>query len=223
MWLSTFFTNDWAQDAVATVLTFAVALGWLRLMDTLAARGVIGQADSRKLIHIGTGPIFVLCWTLFSPQSAARYLAALVPLAITAQFVLVGAGVIRDPAAVQAMSRTGDRREILRGPLYYGIVCRCTLVFWRVSDWHPGADVDVWRDERPIWWDGGGARRSCRSTARSPGARRRPDRRFPRLCLPGPVQSMGVFDPALTTRRGMEDRHCSPPRWSGAPLRDVIT
>ena len=134
MWLSSFFTNDWAQDIVATLLTFAVALAWLRLMDALAARGVIDQAVSRKLIHIGTGPIFVLCWTLFTPQPAARYLAALVPLAITAQFVLVGAGVIKDPAAVKAMSRTGDRREILRGPLYYGIVfVVCTLVFWRTS------------------------------------------------------------------------------------------
>jgi phytol kinase len=134
MWLAPLFSNNWAQDAVATVLTFAIALAWLRLMDALAARGVIGQSDSRKMIHIGTGPIFVLCWNLFSPQPAARYLAALVPLAITAQFVLVGAGVIRDPAAVQAMSRTGDRREILRGPLYYGIVfVLCTLLFWRTS------------------------------------------------------------------------------------------
>ena len=38
---------------------------------------------------------------------------------------------IKDPAAVQAMSRTGDRREILRGPLYYGIAfVLCTLLFW---------------------------------------------------------------------------------------------
>jgi len=134
MWLSSFFTNDWAQDIVATLITFAVALAWLRLMDALAARGVFEQAISRKLIHIGTGPIFVLCWPLFSPQPAARFLAALVPLAITAQFVLVGAGVIKDPAAVKAMSRTGDRREILRGPLYYGIVfVVCTLAFWRTS------------------------------------------------------------------------------------------
>ena len=134
MWLAAYFASAWTQDLVATLLTFSVALAWLRLMGALAARRVIGQSLSRKLIHIGTGPIFVLCWNLFSPQPAARYLAALVPLAITAQFVLVGAGVIKDPAAVQAMSRTGDRREILRGPLYYGIVfVLCTLVFWRTS------------------------------------------------------------------------------------------
>jgi phytol kinase len=72
MWLSSLLPNAWAQDVVATLLTFAVALGWLRLMDTLAARGVIGQADSRKLIHIGRVR-FVLCWTLFSGQPAARF------------------------------------------------------------------------------------------------------------------------------------------------------
>jgi len=131
MWLAPYFENAWLQDAVATVLTFAIALAWLRILDALAARRVIGQNLSRKLIHIGTGPIFVLCWNLFSPQPAARFLAALVPLAITAQFALVGAGVIKDPAAVQAMSRTGDRREILRGPLYYGIAfVLCTVIFW---------------------------------------------------------------------------------------------
>jgi phytol kinase len=59
-------------------------------------------------------------------------LAALVPLAITFQFVMVGLGIIDDPAAVKAMTRTGNRREILRGPLIYGLVfVFCTLVFWR--------------------------------------------------------------------------------------------
>ncbi|MGD8815520.1 MAG: phosphatidate cytidylyltransferase, partial [Anaerolineales bacterium] len=60
--------------------------------------------------------------------------AALVPLAITFQFFLVGIGVMQDQAAVEAMTRTGDRREILRGPLFYGIVfVICTLLFWRRS------------------------------------------------------------------------------------------
>jgi phytol kinase len=138
VWLDRLFTNDWAQDVVAIALTFGVALTWLRAVDALAARGVIEQRLSRKIIHIGTGPLFLLCWNFFSAQFAARFLAALVPLAITAQFLLVGTGVIRDPAAVQAMSRTGDRREILRGPLYYGLVfVACTLLFWRTEV--PGA------------------------------------------------------------------------------------
>ena len=134
MWLDPFFTSDWLQDLLATILTFAVALGWLRLMDALAHRGWIEQRLSRKIIHIGTGPLFVLCWNLFSAAPGARWLAALVPFAITAQFFAVGMGWMKDPAAVQAMTRHGDPREILRGPLYYGIVfVLCTILFWRHS------------------------------------------------------------------------------------------
>jgi len=122
------------QDVLATVLAFALALGWLRWMDGLAARGKIEPRLSRKIIHIGTGPLFTLCWILFSSASAARLLAALVPLSITIQFVLVGVGRIRDEAAVRAMTRHDDRREILRGPLYYGLVFVVfTLVFWRTT------------------------------------------------------------------------------------------
>jgi len=134
MWLDPFFANKLTQDIAATLITFALSLLWLRAMDYLAQRGVIEQRLSRKLIHIGTGPLFVLCWNLFSAQPGARYLAALVPLAITAQFAAVGLGVMKDEAAVKAMTRHGDPQEILRGPLYYGIVfVVCTVAFWRHS------------------------------------------------------------------------------------------
>ncbi len=62
---------------------------------------------------------------------ARRYLAALVPLAITAQFFMVGTGLMKDEAAVAALSRTGDRREILQGPLFYGIIfVLITIFYW---------------------------------------------------------------------------------------------
>ncbi|MHB8855375.1 MAG: diacylglycerol/polyprenol kinase family protein [Bellilinea sp.] len=116
---------------LALVITLVAALVWLRLNDFLAHRGIISSALSRKIIHIGTGPIFVLCWLLFTPAPSARFVAAIVPLGITTQFFMVGAGIIKDKAAVDAMARTGDRREILRGPLYYGIVfVGLTLIFW---------------------------------------------------------------------------------------------
>ena len=119
---------------LATVFTFAIAIFFLRLMDFLAHRGVIESRLSRKFIHIGTGPIFVLCWLMYPDLPISRWLAALVPLLITVQFALVGAGVIKDEAAVKAMSRTGDRREILRGPLFYGVVfVAVTLIYWKDS------------------------------------------------------------------------------------------
>jgi len=119
-----------SSNLLALIITFALALIWLRINDFAAHRGWVSSHLSRKIIHIGTGPIFVLCWLLFNPAPSARYLAALVPFAITAQFVLVGLGLVKDEAAVQAMSRTGDRREILKGPLYYGIVFVLVTIFY---------------------------------------------------------------------------------------------
>lgn len=119
---------------LATVLTFVVALALLRLMDFFAQHGLIEGKLSRKFIHIGMGPVFVLCWLMFPDVILSRYLAALVPLLITIQFALVGTGIIKDEAAVQAMSRTGDPGEILRGPLFYGIVfVALTILYWKDS------------------------------------------------------------------------------------------
>ncbi len=103
-------------------------------MDFFAHRGLIESKLSRKFIHIGTGPIFVLCWLMFPDVPMARYLAALVPLLITVQFILVGTGILKDDAAVQAMTRTGNPKEILRGPLFYGIVfVVLTIFYWKDS------------------------------------------------------------------------------------------
>jgi phytol kinase len=119
---------------LATLFTFAIAVFFLRLMDYVAHRGWIESRLSRKFIHIGTGPIFVLCWLMYPDAFISRWLAALVPLLITMQFALVGTGILKDEAAVRAMSRTGDRREILRGPLFYGIVfVAVTLIYWKDS------------------------------------------------------------------------------------------
>ncbi|MFU8771623.1 MAG: phosphatidate cytidylyltransferase, partial [Anaerolineales bacterium] len=78
---------------IPVLVTFLVAVSWLRLNDFVAHRGWISSHLSRKFIHMGTGPLFVICWLLFSDGVVSRYLAALVPLAITLQFILVGSGV----------------------------------------------------------------------------------------------------------------------------------
>ena len=122
------------SNFVALGLTLAIALVWLRLNDFAAHKGWISSQISRKIIHVGTGPIFVLCWLFFNDSALSPYLAALVPLGITIQFALVGSGVVKDPAAVDAMTRTGDRREILRGPLFYGVAfVALTIAYWRRS------------------------------------------------------------------------------------------
>lgn len=123
-------SNNW----LALAITLVLSLAWLRLNDFAAHRGWISSNLSRKIIHMGTGPLFVLCWLLFNDQIEARFLAAIVPLGITTQFLFVGLGVIQDPSSVKAMSRSGRREEILRGPLYYGIAfVLLTVLFWKTS------------------------------------------------------------------------------------------
>ena len=120
--------NNW----LALIITLLLALTWLRINNFAAQRGYTSSDLSRKIIHIGTGPIFVLCWLLFDEAFTARYVAALVPVLITGQFILVGTGILKDESAVQSMSRTGDRREILKGPLFYGLVfIAITIVYWK--------------------------------------------------------------------------------------------
>jgi len=119
--------NNW----IALLLSAALAVAWLRFNDYLAHRGITSGSVSRKIIHIGTGPIFVLSWLMFTKTPSAARIAALIPLLITAQFFLVGIGLVKDQSAVDAMSRSGDRREILRGPLFYGIVfVVLTILYW---------------------------------------------------------------------------------------------
>jgi phytol kinase len=123
-----------SSNILALVVTFIIALAWLRINDYFAHRGWVESHLSRKIIHIGTGPLFVVCWLLFNDNPINKYLAALVPLAFTLQFLLIGTGVIKDEASVKAMSRSGDRREILRGPLYYGIIfVVLTIIYWKSS------------------------------------------------------------------------------------------
>ena len=90
------------NNFIALIITFAAALIWLRVNDFFAHRGWVESQVSRKIIHMGTGPIYVLCWLLFTDTPSSRYIAALVPFAITAQFALVGLGIMKDEAAVQA-------------------------------------------------------------------------------------------------------------------------
>jgi len=119
---------------IAFILTLIIALLFLRIIDFIASRGVISAQLSRKIIHIGTGPIYILCWFLYPEESLSRFIAAIVPLLITIQFFLIGTGVIKDQASIDAMSRNGDPREILKGPLFYGLVfILVTILFWKDS------------------------------------------------------------------------------------------
>jgi phytol kinase len=134
MWLGPFFSSPLGQDLVALLSSFAIVTLWLQANDLLARRRWLPRVLTRKLVHIGTGPIFLLAWSLFSDAWHARWLAALVPAAVLVLFLLVVSGRLQSQDLVSSMTRTGDPRELLRGPFAYGLVfIACTLVFWKYS------------------------------------------------------------------------------------------
>lgn len=135
----------------------AVACGRGRSQEPLGSPDSLSlsQKLTRKLVHIICGPGFVLTWLLFRcataiplvdsatkcdtppPRSSspeARFIAALVPLANGVRLVAIGSKWVDNPAAVKAISRSGDSTELLRGPLYYVLVMVvATVAFWRTS------------------------------------------------------------------------------------------
>ncbi len=132
--MDAFFPTPWLQDLIALAVSFVVALSFLKFNDLIARRGWLPEYITRKLVHIGTGPLFLLCWPLYSDAWHARWVAAVVPGSLTLLFALIGLGIIKKDDFVAAMSRSGDPRELLRGPLLYGVVFVATTVaFWRES------------------------------------------------------------------------------------------
>lgn len=122
------------QDLGVTVAVLAGAWAWVRLFDYLTKQEILDQKLSRKLVHITSGLIFVLCWPLYSTLPWAPYLAAVVPLCNGIRLLVYGLGLLRDEGLVKSVSRQGDPKELLRGPLYYVIVLVfSTVLFWRDS------------------------------------------------------------------------------------------
>ena len=121
-----------ARDSVVAFGTFVGALLWVKLFDLIATRGVLPKTVTRKIVHITCGPFFVVMWPLFSDARVAPFLAGLVPAAQIVRFLLIATGGLNDLTAVRAVSREGNRMELLRGPFYYCVVLLCvTLAFWR--------------------------------------------------------------------------------------------
>lgn len=122
------------QDVSVTLLVGIGAYAWVKMFDALAERRIFDQKLSRKLVHLSAGPLFILSWVLFSPDPYARYMAALVPCMQALRLIAVGTGWLDSPNTVRAVSRSGDRGELLRGPLYYVLIMvAITTLYWRDS------------------------------------------------------------------------------------------
>ncbi|KAL9651168.1 hypothetical protein ABK040_008240 [Willaertia magna] len=121
--------NPYVHNTLAVVLNLIANGSTLLIIDNCwFLSGIV----RRKLIHLAMGLVFMLCWNFYSFNASSRYFASFVPFLFTLYFTLVGFGLVKDEKLVQSMTRKGDCREILKGPLIYGIIMVIvTILFWR--------------------------------------------------------------------------------------------
>lgn len=126
--------NQIVHDIIAAALTALVGLACLRFWDEMAKRDVFDQKLNRKFVHVSFGLVYLLCWPLFSTSPQAPYLAALAPGVNIFRMIGLGLGILKNEAMVKSMSRYGDARELLKGPLYYAsTLTLVTIIFWTTS------------------------------------------------------------------------------------------
>ncbi|CAK7330503.1 unnamed protein product [Dovyalis caffra] len=126
--------NPVVSDLIATGLSASIALSVLRFFEETAKRHVFDQKLNRKLVHVSIGLVFMLCWPMFSSGHRGALLAAFTPGVNIIRMLLIGSGMWKDEATVKSMSRFGDRRELLKGPLYYALtITVACAIYWRTS------------------------------------------------------------------------------------------
>jgi len=124
-----------ARNAGCSVLLLVASIAWIKICNLLSSAGITSQYVSRKLVHMGSGPLFVLCWPLFTPGLGGQLAAMTVPILSVVRLLRAGKAAEGSEAGaelVRAISRSGDKQEALEGPMVYTIVLLAATAFgWR--------------------------------------------------------------------------------------------
>ncbi|EGG14695.1 hypothetical protein DFA_10953 [Cavenderia fasciculata] len=123
------------HNIIPTAKVGLLCLSWLLFTQFLSSNKVVSPARCRKLVHIGTGIIYVMSWGLYPINDpSSRLYCSIIPALVTFQFTLVGMGLLKDKKVVDSMSRSGNPRELLFGPATYGIIfVLSTIIYWANS------------------------------------------------------------------------------------------
>lgn len=129
------YTNSMiGRDVFMTVLTSILAVGMNRMITLGYNQDWYDSKTARKITHILSAPLFIVCWPFFSNAAGAKYFAGLVTFTNLCRLYLAGTGDQAESSLVQTISRSGDRSEILGGPFIYVCIFQCCiLAFWRTS------------------------------------------------------------------------------------------
>ena len=120
------------ENPIAFLIAVGIVHSWVEGVKYFARIKILSNVTRRKLMHILTGPIFMLTWVLFSRDQTGSIFASVIVLGMTLKFVLIGIGLIIDEDAVNSISRTGNKADLLKGPVMYGLAFVIgTLLFWQ--------------------------------------------------------------------------------------------
>lgn len=121
------------QNILVTVLGIVYVFSVVFVMDFFVKKG-FPQDISRKIVHIAAGSWLVF-WVLYDPTHWTKYLNIIPAFIWTILLLIKGFTAKPDDEAVKTMTRTGDRRELLRGPLFFTIVMNLigTLFFYHTA------------------------------------------------------------------------------------------
>jgi phytol kinase len=129
---STFFSLPivW-HNALVTLLTFVYVFSVPPLMDWLVTNHGLARDISRKITHICAGSVIVFL-PLFRDGDWSHYLNITVFAVWTLLLIQKGLFAADDDQAVKTMTRTGDKRELLKGTLYFVVVAMiCGTLYYK--------------------------------------------------------------------------------------------
>ena len=115
-------------NLIATFIVFIYIMSIIKIMDKMVTKG-FPQDISRKIIHISAGS-WVVFWPLFYGGHWSYIFNIAVAVLWTLLFLVKGLTASSDDPAVKTMTRTGDPKELLRGPLFFTLVMEFIGIFY---------------------------------------------------------------------------------------------
>ena len=113
------------HNVFVAFLTFVYVFSVPPLMDYLVTNHNLSRDISRKITHICAGTVIIFL-PLFQDGHWSQYLNVSVYVVWALLFIQKGLFASDDDQAIKTMTRTGDKRELLRGTFYFvivGIIC----------------------------------------------------------------------------------------------------
>lgn len=114
-------------NLIATFIVFVYIMSIIKIMDILVTKG-FSQDISRKIIHIAAGS-WIMFWPIFDPSHWSYTFNVLVAFMWTLLFIQKGLTASPDDPAVKTMTRSGDPKELLKGPLFFTLVMEFVGIF----------------------------------------------------------------------------------------------